>query len=1016
MLRVIEFICSEELEDYSLFKKEGTKKLKLNNGYVKTKEFIDLLAYGLDQKMTIIIEKSNEELKYFIESDKLLDSNFLPSEIKTRSESCKPRNTLEDVEILKGSITLENIDGLKQGVIEEIYYATKKDDFRIEVQLQKATSEGIDYTKKRVNEKIQYFQKEALKNISKQGNLIREAMNNLGGTERATYTISNVYYENKIKNLESAYSMLSSTANVFMTPLISIFSENKMVRELISSILINYSKKSGVDSIYRVLKKERHDALNVYQIIEKQKVNNFDVIDYVPSEYIASLVTLPTNSITGMHINRYIEFGSNDYISNDQKVIIGNLVKKEKMNTKINIDLSDVTKHILVAGVTGSGKTTTVKSILLQLHRKGIPFMIFEPAKTEYRSLKNEIPELEIYRLGINDLNNFQINAFEFETGINLQTHMDYLKSVFIAAFPMYGPMPYILEQAIYKIYEDYGWDFISGKNIYQNEVSDRRQLFPTMSDLYNAIDNVTDAVGYSSDTQSDVKGALKVRIGSMITGAKGKILNTNSSFNIEKVLKNPTVLELENIGDNQEKVFLMGMILIKIYEYYISKGKHKKELLNLLVIEEAHRLLENVKSNSNNEVADIKGKAMELFNDILSEVRTYGQGILVAEQIPSKISLDVIKNTNLKVIHRLYAEDDRMILAKSIGLADKQSESIIRLRTGRAIVFHDKLNEPVMIDVPLNDTVLASNDQMDYSFTEKSFDVYEYLLSNKKYLLISNRIIGSFLIKLSKQQFISTISLFVGEEFNHINLDSIDFEILASKTLTRYINNEGKHFFFKDLIERLEVESKIYSLGIDGFIAWIDEKMKKEARDMDVFSEYSLGIRFLEASGFFNIKKRIAYQQGVTQSNKISLETLNKSGVLDKIQVSMFCNQELESLSDAVMIILLENYPNYLDEYFEINHLDVDDMSRYWDLETVKKPENDGLDVVKSTIDYSQQIDELIKLQNEVLTGSLKSIESENQLFEKITLKNNFLMKLLIIGQISSLVFITILVLLSLF
>jgi hypothetical protein len=1016
MLRVIEFICNEELEEYSLSTKEGTKKLKVNNGYIKTKELIDLIAYGVDRKITIIIEKSDEELKYYIESDKLLDSSLLPSEIKTSNESYKSKNILEDVEIFKGSISLENIDGLKQGIIEEIYYATKNEDFRIEVQLQKASKNGIEDILNCVNEKIQYYQVEALKNISKQENLLIEALKNIGGAERATYTISNVSHENKIKNLESAFSILSSTANVFITPVITISSKNKAVRELISIMLTNYSKKSGVDSLYTVRRGKEFDDLNVYQNKKKEKINNLDVVDFVPSEYVASLVTLPTKSITGIHINRYVEFGSNDYLSNNQKVIIGNLVKKEKMNTKIHIDLSDSTKHILVAGVTGSGKTTTVKSILLQLHIKGIPFLIFEPAKTEYRSLKNEIPELEIYRLGINDLNNFQINAFEFETGINLQTHMDYLKSVFIAAFPMYGPMPYILEQAIYKIYEDYGWDFISGKNIYQNKISDRRQLFPTMSDLYNAIDNVTDAVGYSSDTQSDVKGALKVRIGSMITGAKGKILNTNSSFNIEKILKNPTVLELENIGDNQEKVFLMGMILIKIYEYYISQGKHRKELLNLLVIEEAHRLLENVKSNSNNEVADIKGKAMELFNDILSEVRTYGQGILVAEQIPSKISSDVIKNTNLKIIHRLYAEDDRMILAKSVGLTDEQSESIIRLRTGRAIVFHDKLNEPVMVDVPMNDTVLASNDQMDYSFIEKNFDVYEYLLSNKKYLMISNRIIGSFLIRLSKEQFVSTITLFVEEEFNHINLDSIDFEILASKTLTRYINNEGKHFFFKDLIERLEVESKIYLLGIDGFIAWIDEKMKKEARDIDVFSEYTMAIRFLESSGLISIKKRIVYQQGVTQSSKISQEILNKSGVLDKIQVSMFSDQELESLSDAVMIILLENYPNYLDEYFEITHLDVDDISRYWDLESIKKTENNSTEDVKNIIDYSHQMDKLIKLQNEVITGSLKTIERENLIFEKNAFRNNVLMKLLIIGQISSLVFITILVLLSLF
>lgn len=1012
-MRIVEFTCNDEFVDYSLSTQEGTKKLKLNSGFIKAKEIIDIISVNISQHLTIVIEKTNEELKYSIMSSNGINPAIFPSEVRIEDDIYEPLIFTDEYDVLKGVIALENIDGLKQSIIEEIYYATKSKNFRIEFQLQQPTAEDFESMLNRINEQIQNYQTVALLNINKTSNFIIEAYGNVVGKQKATYSISNISLENKIKSLQDAFSLLKNTSNVFCAPVIRVYSKEKEIRDLISRILKSYSKKSTKNSVFKILKNDEFDRLSFQESIKND--GEFTVIDYVPLDYVASMISLPTKSLPGFQTNKYVDFGSNDYLSSNDKVVIGNLVKKQKMETKIHIDIRDIAKHILVAGVTGSGKTTTAKSILMQLYDKEIPFLIFEPAKTEYRSLKNEISDLEIYRLGVNDVNNFQINTFEFEEKINLQTHMDYLKSVFIAAFPMYGPMPYILEQAFYKIYEDYGWDFISGKNIYQSKINDRSKLFPTMSDLYNAIDKVTDAVGYSTDTQSDVKGALKVRIGSLITGAKGRILNSRTSINIEKLLKTPTVLELENIGDSQEKIFLMGMILIKIYEYYISKGKHRTKLVNLLLIEEAHRLLENVNSNNNNEVADMKGKAMELFNDILSEVRTYGQGIMVAEQIPSKISKDVIKNTNLKIIHRLYAEDDRTVLSKSIGLSNKQSESIIKLTTGRAVIFHDKLSEPVMIDIPLNNSVLASNDNMNYSFEEKSFDEYEYLLSSRRYHLVTSKMIGSFLIKLDKQQLISSITEFVNEEFNNISLEHVDYDLLTLKTLVRFINNEGKHFFFRNLIELIELENEMFKYGIDTFVFWLGKNIKKLYREIDIFSEYSNALRFLESIGFIEVKRKIEYRNGITQSNKINSDILNKSDLVSKINISMFSEQEICSLCDAVMILLLEDYLDYFDEYFEIHKLLPDDISKYSDDDNFENIDNKNLTIAKDVVEYNQQIDKLITMQNEILNKNLTEIKNDNFLYEKMIVKSGLLIKLLVFGQISIIVAV-ILVLLKLF
>jgi hypothetical protein len=51
--------------------------------------------------------------------------------------------------------------------------------------------------------------------------------------------------------------------------------------------------------------------------------------------------------------------------------------------------------------------------------------------------------------------------------------------------------------------------------------------------------------------------------------------------------------------------------------------------------------------------------QAVEMFAGLLAEIRAYGEGLVIAEQIPAKLIPDVIKNTAVKIVHRLPAADD---------------------------------------------------------------------------------------------------------------------------------------------------------------------------------------------------------------------------------------------------------------------------------------------------------------------------------------------------------------------
>ena len=314
--------------------------------------------------------------------------------------------------------------------------------------------------------------------------------------------------------------------------------------------------------------------------------------------------------------------------------------------------------------------------------------------------------ELQIFTLGDEMTSPFRLNPFEIMEGINLQTHIDNLRAVFNASFIMYAPMPYVLERCIHEIYKDKGWDLITNRNrLLDTEVKNPYGIFPTLTDLYEKIDPVVDAMGYEDRLTMDIKAGLKVRIGSLLIGGKGSMLNTPMSIPMHILLNKPTILELQDIGDDEEKAFLIGLLITKLYEYRKVESKrigNNRGLRHITLIEEAHRLLAKTSTDfSNLENVNTKAKAVETFCNILSEIRAFGEGMLIAEQIPEKLAQDAIKNTNLKIMHRIVAKDDRDLMGHTMNINENQNKFISTMDKGIAVIFSEGLNEPFLISIP---------------------------------------------------------------------------------------------------------------------------------------------------------------------------------------------------------------------------------------------------------------------------------------------------------------------------
>ena len=88
------------------------------------------------------------------------------------------------------------------------------------------------------------------------------------------------------------------------------------------------------------------------------------------------------------------------------------------------------------------------------------------------------------------------------------------------------------------------------------------------------------------------------------------------------------------------------------------------------------------------------------MLSNAIAEMRTYGEGFIIADQAPGLLDLSTIRNTNTKIIMRLPDESDRMLVGKAAGLTDEQVEELSRLDVGVAAVFQNHWLEPVLCKV----------------------------------------------------------------------------------------------------------------------------------------------------------------------------------------------------------------------------------------------------------------------------------------------------------------------------
>jgi hypothetical protein len=246
------------------------------------------------------------------------------------------------------------------------------------------------------------------------------------------------------------------------------------------------------------------------------------------------------------------------------------------------VSADSLNRHVFVCGATGAGKSQTVRCLLEAASDRGIPWLVVEPAKAEYRLMAGRLPGTDVIRIRPGEpdaiaagLNPLEPAADGAGTRFPLQTHADLVKALFIASFQAEEPFPQVLSAALSRVYEEAGWDLALGEPRGRRAAGPAagfpggcEPAYPTLAVLQRAAERVVAEIGYSQRVTDDVLGFIRVRLASLRQGTTGRFLEGGHPLDFGALLRSNAVLEIEDVGDDADKAFLMGAVLIRLAEH----------------------------------------------------------------------------------------------------------------------------------------------------------------------------------------------------------------------------------------------------------------------------------------------------------------------------------------------------------------------------------------------------------------------------------------------------------------
>lgn len=391
----------------------------------------------------------------------------------------------------------------------------------------------------------------------------------------------------------------------------------------------------------------------------------------------------PAGGLAGLATARVGSF------SRGTQVRHGSLIKPlVVLGTNANLDsvgltAQDINEHILVGGVPGSGKSTTVQSILRAMHSESIPFLVLDPAKTDYAKLGDiaKIFDLTPDAIGFNPL--------AVPESCSIRSYQTRLLGALDSGLRLSERWPLgrvIAGLALSATYQRASLPKVSVPGI----------EWPTLADLYRQTKAIIREQGFTGQAASDARAAVLSRIEFMIDGPFGELLSGDSTaaINWSDLLGSNSVIQMRQVGGPDERALVFGLLLAGLVSFREANPYQRHDtpyLGHVTVLEEAHRILGREEASS---------YTANLFSAAIAELRSSGEGFIVVDQAPSQLIQGVTKNTGSRIAHRISDYSERQSMSDTMTLSESQGNDMARLPSGKAIIQAGSLLEPVLIDV----------------------------------------------------------------------------------------------------------------------------------------------------------------------------------------------------------------------------------------------------------------------------------------------------------------------------
>lgn len=574
---------------------------------------------------------------------------------------------------------------------------------------------------------------------------------------------------------------------------------------------------------------------------------------------LAYSLNFPQKSIPGLPILECTEFGRN-IVSYDleekeeEKIRLGNIFHMNREETvPVELSQNSLSSHVFITGSTGSGKSNTIYQLLAEAKENHIKFLVVEPAKGEYKHIFGQEEDVCVYGTNPQLTPLLKLNPFSFTKETHILEHLDRLIEIFNVCWPMYAAMPAVLKKAVEKSYIDCGWDLIKSVNEFGG-------IYPTFADVAENIKEIIDSSEYDNENKGAYKGSLLTRIESLTNGINGLIFSQEELSN-QQLFDSNVIVDLSRVGSSETKSLIMGILVLKLQEYRMSQADMNSSLRHLTVLEEAHNLLKRTSTEQVSELSNLIGKSVEMLANSIAEMRTYGEGFIIADQAPGLLDLSVIRNTNTKIIMRLPDWSDRELVGKSANLNDDQILELARLPKGVAAVYQNEWIQPVLCKV----------DKFD-----DGGEVYQY----REELEIESS---------SAPELYLTISKFLtgNETIEQIDLEAMEQDLfkasISGKTIYQVLNIIRQQVYEVDMVRIAPIISNFYPSLLNKAR---DAEMKnsdKKSITLDIVNEFNKVVEGpVTQQVRLNIIQAILTQLYVNElKNNASLEEWRQQGGL---------------------------------------------------------------------------------------------------------------------------------------